>query len=141
VDPTDQSNQPDTTFAYDGWSRMNQVSIPGSPTTTDTLDPLGRVPSRTVGGISTSYVYLGLTEDPVQVGVGQGASNLSWTPSGPLGISDANGTRIFLRDVHGDALGELKLAGSPQDPPAPRLVLTVRRARAPGDGRRPDRSR
>ena len=82
-----QGTASDLGFSYDSWGLTSSGTSAGT-TASYTLDPLGRIASRTQGSETIAYDYAGGTEDAVRSvatgGSAPGTTTFAFTPGGPL---------------------------------------------------------
>ena len=85
---------PSRKFTYDSLGRLTTAKNGNTTLATYTYDPLGRLETETAGGITTSYLYVGLTSAIASVVVGSGASATTTRHA-----TDAAGTELYEFDA------------------------------------------
>ncbi|MGH9166603.1 MAG: RHS repeat-associated core domain-containing protein [Acidimicrobiia bacterium] len=98
-----------SSFVYDAWGRTSSAATP-SGSFTYVLDALDRTISKAAGLSSTSFAYVGTTEDPAAVTSGATTTHFDYTTGGPLAERTGATVRYDLLDLHGDVVG-LALSG------------------------------
>lgn len=110
-----QAPDRDFTYAYDPWGRLTSARGPSDdPLVTYAHDGLNRTLTRSTGGQTTTYVYVGTTEDPATATTGGVETKYAYSPGGPLAQKQGTDTRFYLRDLHADVVGLTNLIGTVQ---------------------------
>lgn len=100
---------PDWSYGYDAWRRMTSANGPSS--ITFAYDALSRVTQRTEGTATTTYRYVGETENPASVTEGVDETLYAHSPGGPLAQKVNGEVRFLLSDLHEDVVGLVDMAG------------------------------
>jgi YD repeat-containing protein len=100
-----------TTYGYDTWGRLKTATTPQGAVTY-VLDALDRAVSRTEGGITTTFDFLGTSEDPAKVTEGGMDSLYGWGLGGPVAQKVGSTIRYLVRDLHQDIVALVDPGGS-----------------------------
>jgi RHS repeat-associated protein len=103
-------------FAYDTWGRLGHATTT-SPTPADltyAYDALDRTLTRArVGVPTTTYAWMGTSEQPASITTGTTTTKYAFTPGGPLAQQQGSTVRFFVSDLHQDVVGLVdKASGS-----------------------------
>ncbi len=96
-----------TTFTYDSWGRITQAVVP-SGTYAYAYDALNREASKTQSAPTshtTTFKYLGITENPASQTIDGATYQYAYTPGGPYAQKQGSTTRFYASDLHGDVVG------------------------------------
>jgi RHS repeat-associated protein len=102
-----ESSSTVTAFAYDAADRLTAITPASGNAATFTLDALGRFRTRTVGGATDTYAYLGTTETAYEIANASGTTDSVVDQTGArAGLRTGAGSAAwYLFDLHGDAIG------------------------------------
>jgi RHS repeat-associated protein len=100
---------------YSSWGKLTKAEhTAGSSDVTYALDALDRVLSRTAASTTSAYSYSGLGEDLAKAVAGATTTLYASTPGGPLAQKVGSTIRYYIRDQHGDLVGDTDTTGTLQ---------------------------
>ncbi|MGH2681923.1 MAG: DNRLRE domain-containing protein [Actinomycetota bacterium] len=100
-----------TTYTYDAWNRLETATTPQG-TVDYILDALDRTASRTEGATTTTFDYVGTSEDPARATEGTSETTYGWSPSEPVAQVTGSAKRFLIRELHQDVVALVDAAGT-----------------------------